>query len=282
MVLTSSLLEHYGIPSEDVVFFKNVFPQGATFIDICQEKDIPDSIYHWFYAYGDLSQKDIEFYRTKFKIYNSSDIFFSDNVLDSESVAYSSFVRHCRNVNYSTEVNDSNIVYESHRVKNSYRVFSSKMIESGNFISDSRNVTNGINIINSTFVVDSDSVLNCNSTIKSSSIIDSKNIEDCCMLRDCADLKNCMFCDGLNNREYYIFNKPVSKTVYEMIVQQKKDYFFMFSFLLGNGSVDIQDDQSKWFSSTEVSIEWVKSLPNYSSNFMYRLTLFPNFLGIKN
>jgi hypothetical protein len=82
------------------------------------------------------------------------------------------------------------------------------------------------NIVESVYVRDSEIGYDLVKAENCYAVFYSKNVFHCqesAFLMNCRSCKNCLFCANLRNKEYHIFNKPVSKEEY------KKYWDFLFS-----------------------------------------------------
>lgn len=52
--------------------------------------------------------------------------------------------------------------------------------------------------------------------------LNGANMVNCYFCYDCSDMQNCAFCFGLENKEYYVSNQPVSKEEFEKLVETLK------------------------------------------------------------
>jgi hypothetical protein len=72
--------------------------------------------------------------------------------------------------------------------------------------------------VDCTWCTDSELLYDCVDCRKSYGLKHCQNCVNCSesqYLRDCRGVKNCLMCYGLNNAEYHIYNKPVSKEEFE-------------------------------------------------------------------
>ena len=77
----------------------------------------------------------------------------------------------------------------------------------------------------------------------------SKECRDCAdsyFLQDCVGLTNCYGCVGLRQKQYHIFNKPVTKEEYQKFIEQKKQQ-------IKEGNVAELQKEFKDFASTHIN-----------------------------
>lgn len=96
-----------------------------------------------------------------------------------------------------------------------------------------------------------------------------------------------MFCYGIENVEYYLFNKPVDKKRFELFRKQYKQYMTQdLSFsqdwpdnLLIAYRVIIVSRFDDWYKKLPAKFwKWARTLPNFDSMIIYMMTMFPEFL----
>lgn len=201
---------------------------------------------------------------------NSCYIFDCEDITNSNNVSYS------RVVQSSEQVFDSEFIYQSRRVSNSYNVTESDNIVQSNFVVSSRDIMNAANVIDSMFVTD----LSPSYT---------KNITSCAFINHCQSLKNCLFCYGVHNKEYLLFNKPISARELDMVKTQMTNLLnncglvFVKKWSIGQIPLDSPriDRNIEWqfVKLPEVFWRWVKTLPGYDPMILYNITMQGNLLN---
>ena len=290
MYLTYDKLENFGAREELLSFFKKNYPNGANLIDIISNKDLPNQDLYWLQSGYTFSSEMNEIVRRKLNItnskyssiYRSSDIdnslyiIDSEKVKDSEYIFQSSKIMKCNNVEDSKQVSLSSCVCNSYFVDNSERVLGSN------------NVTNSNDVYYSNFVLDSKSIVNSH-TVSNSSYVSafakngSKNITDSYFIMNCSNLKNCLFCEGIKDKEYYLFNKPFPEKLYGLLVKQMKevlgDYTMNLSSNWIKGTIPFNtptintDFRTRYNNLPKEFWDWVITLPNYDQKVLYNITL---------
>ena len=157
------------------------------------------------------------------------------------------------------------------------------MITSSARVFDSTNVEESKNIVCSKLVVNSSSVADSENIFSSNDITGSINLTDCYFCDSCKNLTNCMFCIGLSDAEYCVFNIPVGKQRFDYFVKQYKIYMANCVLQLCNRWPDTELVNATAPKKTKTKaayykylpnefIEWVKTLPNFEWQFLYKLT----------
>jgi hypothetical protein len=121
----------------------------------------------------------------------------------------------------------------------------------------------------------------------SSEIINSIGLENCFFCFDCADSTNLMFCKGVIDSDYQIFNKPVTKRQFDLFAQQYKE-FMIYSLAFAQHwpnqsaiaeSPFITSNFKLWYEPIPDGIwQWVKTLPGYNPTILYSITMNETFL----
>lgn len=216
------------------------------------------------------------------RVKNSQFITYSKDVLDS------TYIFHCE------EVENSNSISNSRNVKNSFQIFNCDFCYDSNRILNSQNITNCRNVINCNYAVSSTSVFNAGNVVNSSFVsniipLGSQKIRNSHFISDCSNLKNCLFCHGITDGEYLMFNQPIEKEEYDMFVTQLRQMLKGAELKLTKDgwaaeqvpldAPNIQYNIILQYSALpEVFWRWVKTLPNYDPMILYNITMQPHLL----
>ena len=212
----------------------------------------------------------------------------SQFITHSKDVVNSMYVFHCEGVENSTSISSSQ------SVQNSSQIFHTDFCYNSSRILNSQNITGCNNVVNCNYAVNSTSVFNASTVINSSFVsnilpLGSKNIRNSHFISDCSNLKNCLFCHGIADGEYLIFNQPISQEEYEMFVIQLQQILKRTELqLTKNGwaadqvSLDAPNIQYniilQYSALPEIFWRWVKTLPNYDPMILYNITMQPHLL----
>ena len=168
-------------------------------------------------------------------------------------------------------------------------IFSSEFIESSKCVVQSKNITNSHNIVCSDYVVNSHSIMNA-AAVTNSAYVGSfipggcRQIKDCRFIAESKNLKHCLFCYGIENGEFLVFNKQVDSTDYELIVHQLDKILRNWDMeLIQNNEwpeytipLDapiVQRNIIKQYAALPDTFwRWVKTLPGYDVSILYAIT----------
>lgn len=291
MFLTSEILKRYEACESGIKWFDRHFPSGAELIDVINHTTATPEILHWGFIHLTTSAEEKEAYwqklniqcEKKYSVYRSNDVSNSEWISRSSKVKESSYVFSSNDVAFSHNVLSSNLVDHSFKIYNSSFVYSSQRVV------QSQNVTNSRNIIHSDYVINSHSVRNAAAVANSAFVDgwlpgDTKQIKNSRFIMSCTNLKNCLFCHKAENGEYLLFNTPIDKEDYEVIVQQLDNLLDGYEAEMVKGNewpgdtipIDeprIQHDISKQYEKLPSTFwRWVKTLPNYDPAVLYAIT----------
>lgn len=290
MFVTSEILEKAGACGSGYEWFKKHYPDGAELKTLILHRHIPKPFLHWGYTNLTPNEEESMLYHQVLQNENCETILECDKTKNSQRIFKSSIIENCQDVHRSKEIKNSKIVMSSETVENSTHIFLSDFIYDSEKIINSENINNSLNIIDSTYVVRSRNIYKSSLITSSSEIYKGINLEDCYFCQECSNLKHSFGCQGIKEGEYYIFNKYVGKEHFEII---KKQYFSIM-----NNLFDYVDQWPSEVLSTNMPVinrrfpdhykalpdkfwKWVRTLPNYSNEFMFQLTSLPQFLTTK-
>lgn len=202
---------------------KGTHGYSYTLEEICEgveEGVIPFKILWYVLRYYTLNEQQIT------KIIYTLDI---DRAIYDRKQVYNSYsvIGECEEIGSSENIVNSKLVGNSQYVKSSYNVSTSKYVNSSNSVSNSRKVTNSYHIFDSSNV-DKSSYISASDNINSSQYIKlSTNVWDSRFCLGCENFKNGLFCAFIKNEtdKYFIFNKEVSKEVFEKVQTDLLDTF---------------------------------------------------------
>lgn len=297
MYITLDTVKKYDLDEEYIGWFSEVFPNGAELIDIINSPKITMGILHWIYSKFSTTAEEKAAYYEETKVdcneYNYT-IYESDNITFCSYVVNSSNISDSNHVFDSEDVSGCDNVSGSNNVEDSGQVFNSEFVYTSRCVLNSKNVTNGANIINSNYVVKSHSIYNAAAVKNSAFVTDvlqgnTKQINGSQFISSCQDLENCLFCYGINNKKYHIFNKEVSPDEFDLIVKQMKSILKNWTLTLVVRWPDttipldepkIERNITKQFAGLPDKFwRWVATLPGYDPMILYQITYQPNLIG---
>lgn len=297
MYLTIDVLEKYGACGSGVKWFKRHYPEGGELMEVIQNPKIDTHTLHWGYEHLPTTEEEKAKYRELLHIdcgENYKTVYKSDHIKDSAFVTYSKDVVNSTYVFHCNGVENSNSIGSSQNVQNSSQIFHTDFCYDSNRILNSQNITSCTNVVNCGCAVNSTSVFNAGTVINSSFVsnilpLGSKNIRNSHFIGDCFNLKNCLFCHGITDGEYLMFNQPIEKEEYDMFVAQLRQMLKGAELELTKNdwpadqvpldAPNIQYNIILQYSALpEVFWRWVKTLPNYNPMILYNITMQPHLL----
>lgn len=291
MFLTAEILAQQGACQKGIDQFNRIFPDGAELIDVINHKRIGPKLLHWGFLNLSVSLDETEAYYKRLNIVgtNLQHIYKSDNVTNGDFIGQSSHITNSEYVFSCKNVENCANISHSSDVINSTQIFGSEFVDDSCKIVHSKNVTKSRNIILSDYVVNSHSVINAAAVTKSAFVGSfvpggAKQIKNSRFITESTNLNYCLFCVGLHDAEYMIFNKKVEVEEYELILKQLDKILMGWDAELVKDNewpectipLDIPTIQRNVLKQYEALPEsfwrWVKTLPGYDPNVLYRLT----------
>lgn len=120
--------------------------------------------------------------------------------------------------NHTSEINNSYFVFEANKIDESYY---SSTLKNSSFVVDSMFVWN------SQYLYENIDCYNMYNTFFCKNSYLSKFSY---FLDNCNNCSYCIWCTNLVNKEYYLFNKPISQEIYNEFKQKLSDYKFLNEF----------------------------------------------------
>lgn len=283
MFLTVDILKERRACEKGINFVKKNYPNGVELSEIIQNRDIPKEFLHWGFSHLDATDEEIKLYEKVLDITNTTGYFESEKVSDSQQVRFSSEIENSKDIYRSKKVKNSYSIYSSNNIEDSSNINKSSFCSNSEIILNSTNVTDSIMVINSNCIIRSNSIIKSKFITESTCIIDSSNTEDCDFLMDCSNMRDSIFCLGLDGKEYCLFNKPISKIMYENISFQFSKYITLPLRMVYTNNENLASTQvnnfSKFFENLSNDFwQWVKTLPNYDPEILYSMTFNPILL----
>lgn len=296
MFLTDKILIQHGACGMGLKWFQRHFPNGAELIDVINHPKVDRHTLHWGMSNLNTSQEEREAYYKKLAINvdNLSTVYECDNIEGGEYITRSSHIKNSSYVFSCKEVSDSNNISASDSIERSHQVFNSEFVYDSERVYQSKNVTQSLNIINSDYVVRSSSVMNAASVTNSHYVHAFthgavKQVKDSMFITDCVGVKKCLFCVGLQNKEYMLFNQPIDPDEFTLIENQLKNILSGWQAELvkdgwPEGTIPLDSPQiqrnimQQFAQLPEKFWRWVKTLPNYDSMVLYAVTFQANLI----
>ena len=210
--------------------------------------------------------------------YNCQNIQDSQYVVNSNGVDSSSFIHE------STDVSHCSDVYRCDDVTNSSLVFDSQFVYDSEKIFGVTNAVKSCNVLTSARVYNSANIYVCSDINSCSELRHCDKMENSFFCADSKNLKNCLFCSNLDGKEYYIFNEPVSKEMFEIILKQymrqtkdlELDYLrepWPENMLIPSHPNPIAYHNKHYAQLNDKFWRWARSVPGYNVDLLYEITL---------
>lgn len=210
--------------------------------------------------------------------YNCQNIQDSQYVVNSNGVDSSSFVHE------STDVSHCSDVYRCDDVTNSSLVFDSQFVYDSEKIFGVTNAVKSCNVLTSARVYNSANIYVCSDINSCSELRHCDKMENSFFCADSKNLKNCLFCSNLDGKEYYIFNEPVSKEMFEIILKQymrqtkdlELDYLrepWPENMLIPSLPNPFAYHNKHYAQLNDKFWRWARSVPGYNVDLLYEITL---------
>lgn len=287
MQITTELLRQHKACDQGIRYIERFYPNGVEIKDLTKDRHIPKEMLHWGRQNLNYSSEEFEAYCAACDIINTENHWSSLKVHDSNFVVKGENVERSERIFHAKEVTESYDIVYSETITNSTQIFTSSMVSFSSLVAHSVNITESKNVCFSTMVSRSTNIFNSKYVFSSSEIIKSENVTDSYFCNNCKNIKNCMFCDGISDVEYYLFNKPTTKEHFELFVQQYKNYMqglLNFSSnwpenLIKAYTPSITQKIYEWYKVIpEKFWKWSRTLPNFDSMIIYNITMLPEIL----
>lgn len=294
MFLTKEILEKHNACAVGQKWFSRYFPEGAEMLDVIKSPKTNVAFLHWGFENLTTTKEELEAYWDRLNITNCNreTIIRSHNVDNSNVVIRSQDIENSDYIFSSKKIKSGNIIVNSATVENSHHIFESNFVYDSFNIYNGKNITESNNVVGSSFVVGSHSIYNASNVTNSFIVFDLKmeetsDIEECGFIANSKMLTNCLFCAGIAEKEYHIFNHPVSEKQFALIKKQLEsiigDYHPTYVENWGEKTVPVEmpNFQSPVLYHADLPEdfwEWVKTLPGYDPKILYQITFNPNLI----
>lgn len=286
MYITQEMLENNNACREGQAWFKRHYPNGAELIDVINNRTVSEVFLEWGIKNLHPSEVEWQAYYNKKQIncgeYNktiqkSKQVFNSQDVLNSENVNDSYFIFESQDI-----LNSKNILL-CEIIENSSEIFNSQYVYDSLQVFDSQNITNSKNIVESIYIVDSSNILNAENIKKSHYIMGyskkTKGIQGSYFVADCENLSNCIFCHGIKDKGYYLFNESIDEDTYNLIVRQLKKFLNEEARFVKSWDAEVIPptmpviiERTRYYRFLgKAFYKWVKTLPNYNAAILFMI-----------
>ncbi len=271
--------------NEGYEFMEEFYPKGAEIMEIMRDSKVPVSFLHWIYQYLNINEEEQKLYKKILNIDEDSEGFYkSEDLSNSQYISYSKKVKDSYIVGNSEQIENSNHVSHSKVVKNSSFIQFSHFCYHSSMVLRSTNVNSSSMITHCGYVVNSHNAIESNFITNCSYVKSSSQINSCHVIDNCVNLRNSLFCYGLRDKEYYLFNRPIEKEHYELILEQFEDIVRNIQLPIiiyddENNTIQRKYNLHKIYDVMPENFwEWVATLPNYDPKVLYDITFHDSLL----
>lgn len=287
MLITTELLKQHRACKSGIEYIERHYPSGAEMIELIQDKQLPKEMLHWGREHLTHTPEELAAYCDSCVIVNCESFWYSTNIENSRFIVKSNEVKDSERIFHSNDVVKSFDIVHGETVENSNQVFTSSLVSDSEMVAHCNNVAESKNICFSTMVMNSTNVRASKDIFNSSEIIESTNVSDSYFCSSCKNIKHCMFCEDIEDAEYYLFNQPIPKERFEFFVKQYKKFM---NVLLGFAPEWPKDMITSWAPAFSLRPDywykpisdkfwkWVRTLPGFDSMFVYKMTMLSNIL----
>lgn len=292
MQITTKLLNELNAPSIFIQYIDRYYSEGGDPIDIANSllnKNSNITGYNFIYWILDHVILDDGTAAELIQLLNcidSKNYYKSHDIKDCVNVVDSYNIINSKHIFYSNEVNNSRMVVNSSFIDKGHEIYSSNFINDSNRVINSNNCNGSSNIVNSTFCINSSSLMNCENCTDTIALYRSTNCTDAYFSSLCNHLTRSIFCYGISG-DLLCFNEPITEIQLKIIKEQYLKLFNPLQYSTNWPSVDnlIGDIPSytnnfkKYYTKqTDAFWKWIKTLPNYNNEILYKITCIEEFL----
>ena len=263
-----------------------------------EEKVLFSELFSDWRTYVGMAPIEVEKFEEVFEITDSHIILSSFCIDSSSRVRDSENVSNSKYIAFSKDIKDSKRVYASSNVENSQYISASFNVLGSVEVKDSSKIRHSQNVFNSSEVLVCYGVYSCEEVEDSLGIFNISTGKEIYFSTDLEDCSYCLFCSGLKNKKFCLFNQEIDS----------KDWFIIKELLLNKWSkenknlykvISFEDDDKEWYGfkisnySASLSyvaqrdffqglslkfLKYIRSMPYYNEWLLYQITLNPKIL----
>jgi hypothetical protein len=287
MFITYDLLEKYNACESGKRFFQRFYPNGVEVLELLENKHVPKEFLFWGEENLPVSKEELEKFNEVCGIKNSTRVFRSYNIEDSDLISNSNNIFASKVIKACKFINNSNVCFSSNDVEKGSFIFSSSEIGNSKYCLNASNIEDSVDISISSNITNCSHICNSHYMGRAIMVYSSTLSENCYFSSFLKNCKNCLFSIDQENKEYLLFNQPISEMVYQQVLRAlliklkhetiklytEKEDDFLGTF------IEPKVDFSTFFNELSPEFwKWVKTLPNFDSFIMYQITLQREFL----
>ena len=263
-----------------------------------EEKVLFSELFSDWRTYVGMAPIEVEKFEEVFEITDSHIILSSFCIDSSSRVRDSENVSNSKYIAFSKDIKNSERVYASSNVENSQYISASFNVLGSVEVKDSSKIRHSRNVFNSSEVLVCYGVYSCEEVEDSLGIFNISTGKEIYFSTDLEDCSYCLFCSGLKNKKFCLFNQEIDS----------KDWFIIKELLLNKWSkenknlykvISFEDDDKEWYGfkisnySANLSyvaqrdffqglsskfLKYIRSIPYYNEWLLYQITLNPKIL----
>ena len=264
-----------------------------------EEKVLFSELFSDWRTYVGMEPLEVEKFEEVFEITDSHIILSSFCIDSSSRVRDSENVSNSKYIAFSKDIKNSERVYASSNVENSQCIIFSFNVLASAEVKDSSKIRYSQNVFNSGEVLDCYGVYSCKEVEGSLGIFNVSTGKEIYFSTDLEDCSYCLFCSGLKNKKFCLFNQEIDS----------RDWFVIKELLLNEWSeedeslykiVSFEDDNNEWCGFRYLSkidtnfsyvaqrdffqglsskfLKYIRSMPYYNEWLLYQITLNPKIL----
>ena len=263
-----------------------------------EEKVLFSELFSDWRTYVGMEPLEVEKFEEAFEITDSHIILSSFCIDSSSRVRDSENVSNSKYIAFSKDIKNSERVYASSNVENSQYISASFNVLGSVEVKDSSKIRHSRNVFNSSEVLVCYGVYSCEEVEDSLGIFNISTGKEIYFSTDLEDCSYCLFCSGLKNKKFCLFNQEIDS----------KDWFIIKELLLNKWSkenknlykvISFEDNDKEWygFKSFNYSgslsyvaqrdffqglslkfLKYIRSMPYYNEWLLYQITLNPKIL----
>ena len=263
-----------------------------------EEKVLFSELFSDWRTYVGMVPIEVEKFEEVFEITDSHIILSSFCIDSSSRVRDSENVSNSKYIAFGKDIKNSERVYASSNIENSQCIIFSFNVLGSAEVKDSSKIQYSQNVFNSSEVLDCYGVYSCEEVGDSLGIFNISNGKEIYFSTDLEDCSYCLFCSGLKNKKFCLFNQEIDS----------RDWFVIKELLLNEWSeedeslykiVSFEDDDKKWYgfktfnysatlsyvaqrdffqSLSSKFLKYIRSMPYYNEWLLYQITMNPRIL----
>lgn len=263
-----------------------------------EEKVLFSELFSDWRTYVGMEPLEVEKFEEVFEITDSHIILSSFCIDSSSRVRDSENVSNSKYIAFSKDIKNSKRVYSSSNVENSQYISASFNVLDSAEVKDSSKIRYSQNVFNSGEITNCYGVYFCKEVEGSLGIFNVSTGKEIYFSTDLENCSYCLFCSGLKDKKFYLFNQEISS----------KDWFVIKELLLSEWSeedknlykvISFEDDDKSWYGfkasnySASLSyvaqrdffqglsskfLKYIRSMPYYNEWLLYQITMNPRIL----